>query len=116
MRLLRFSGRIGLLCTFLLAGCGGGGSSTVPRPAANSGRGSSALTLRPAYISPGTQSLAIVVEPAGGQPIGPFSVNVTQRSTSCQTVTINGVATLTCSFTFPPGALWIAAFPPAIDP
>lgn len=60
-----------------------------------------AATRRPAYISPGTQSLAIALQTTGGQPVGAFSINVTTRSPSCQTVTLDNVATLTCSLTFP---------------
>lgn len=108
--------RIALFFACLLAGCGGGGGSAAPAPvpAGTTRGGSAALTVRvdvpltgtasarrPAYISAGTQSLAIAIETTGGSLVGAFSVNVTPQSSSCQTVTLNSVATLTCSFNFP---------------
>ena len=98
----------------LLAGCGGG-TGAPAAPAARSGPGTANVTLRidvpltgtaatrrPAYVSPATQSLAILVETSpGGQQVGTFSVNVTPSSTACQTATVNGTPTLTCSLTVP---------------
>jgi hypothetical protein len=111
--------RIALLFACLLAGCGGGGGSVAPNlpgPAATARAGSAALTVRidvpltgtgtastrrPAYISAGTQSLAIAINSTDGTLVGAFSVNITPGSSSCQTVTVTGTATLTCTFNFP---------------
>jgi hypothetical protein len=98
----------------LLAGCGGGGS-TPPASVVRSGPGTANVTVRidvpltgtasarrPAYVSPATQSLAILVETSpGGQQVGTFSVNVTPSSPACQTVTVNGTPTLTCTLAVP---------------
>ncbi len=98
-----------------LAGCGGGASTPPASAIARSGPGTANVTLRidvpltgtastrrPAYVSPATQSLAILVETSpGGQQVGTFSVNVTPSSTACQTVTVNGTPTLTCSLAVP---------------
>jgi hypothetical protein len=97
-----------------LAGCGGGGSAS-PTPPVRSGPGTANVTLRidvpltatastrrPAYVSPATESLAILVETSpGGAQVGFFSVNVTPSSPSCQTVTVNGIPTLTCTLAVP---------------
>lgn len=102
-----------LLALGVLTACGGGGSATPTAPA-RSGAGGAALTLRidvpltgtaalrrPAYISPATQSLAIAVLSSTQQTVGTFSVNVTPASPACQTMTVNGIATLVCSLTAP---------------
>ena len=100
----------------MLAGCGGGGGSA-PSPAApaRTGLGTANVTVRvdvpltgtaslrrPAYVSPATQSLAVAVLTTPGNALaGTFSVNVTPASTACQTVTVNGVPTLTCTLSVP---------------
>lgn len=105
-----------VLAAGFLTGCGGsgGGGSAAPGPSPAAARGTTAVTVRidvplsgaastrrPAYVSPATQSLAIAVETSGGQIVGTFSVNITTASTACQTVTVNGIATLTCSLSVP---------------
>jgi hypothetical protein len=113
IRRISFYALVFLVAGFL-AGCGGGGNAS-PSPTMRSGPGTANVTLRidvpltdtastrrPAYVSPATQSLAILVETSpGGAQVGFFSVNVTPSSPSCQTVTVNGLPTLTCTLAVP---------------
>jgi hypothetical protein len=104
---------LAVLMAGVLAGCGGAGGSAPAAAPTHSGAGSAPLTVRidvpltgtaatrrPAYVSPATQSLAIAVV-GSGTTLATFSVNLTPASPSCQTVTVSGAATLTCTLAVP---------------
>ncbi|HTU70022.1 MAG TPA: hypothetical protein VMF11_06840 [Candidatus Baltobacteraceae bacterium] len=128
---MRLTFALAIVFAALLAACNGGGtgSSTLPNanpptggnlPAHASGSATFSIVIpaastmkrvRPNYVSPNTQSLAITLTQAGGSPVpspAPQVVALAQGSPNCSTS--DGVTTCTVTSTYPAGSdVWTLA-------